>query len=135
MAVSTFRMNRRSWIRLLILVLALTASRNNFPLRKLTAVPASTPSAETVRASSSAKKSESVVPSRRHVESRRLDWVKALTNEAVFQTCDLTRQERAPSLETTLKVRAIARPPGSPGPDYLETLLHSTSATSLPPPA
>jgi hypothetical protein len=68
-------------IRFLALILALTASRSNFPLlapQTLSSGPHQ--EALQVRNSKSWKQSEGVKPSSRHVESRPGDWIKDCTS-------------------------------------------------------
>jgi hypothetical protein len=127
---------RESWIRLLILILALTASRRNFPLQDGPSRSESASKAE--RATERKKKSEGVTPSRRQVESRRLDWVRSLAQHS----------EMTPSLRAVLstfrelqggsaEVETLPAAPCSvsPCPEHLRLFLLATFNSSLPPPA
>lgn len=57
------------WVRLLVVVLALTASRTNFPLSKRNSSPGGSSAAVTT----SKRTSEDVIPSRRSLDGRRTD--------------------------------------------------------------
>lgn len=57
------------WVRLLVVVLALTASRTNFPLPKRSSPPGGAAAAVT----SSKRNSEDVIPSRRNLDGHRTE--------------------------------------------------------------
>src|SRR5689334_22020270 len=83
MAMSADGVGRNRWIRILIVILALTASRTNFPLSKLAGLPTQRSSkALSSRTHDTPKKYEGVTPSRRNVESRRTDWLECIKSES-----------------------------------------------------
>src|SRR6185436_16756928 len=68
--------SRARWIQLLVVVLALTASRSNFPLRSWVSSPATQTAKSFAPKNKSSKKSEGVIPSRRSRETRHADTLK-----------------------------------------------------------
>ena len=126
-------------IRFLVLVLALTASRNNFPLIKST-LPCPTRESTTLqhRPAKNIAKYDGVVPSRRLLESRRTDWMQG-------HGSDLDPQPARPDL--LARPESALRLAGLPGgritdlcvalarPEYLNLFRQATTSTSLPPPA
>ena len=127
--------SRVRWIRILVVVLALTASRNNFPLGASAVAPGN----ETVKAlrgkSKSPKKQEGVIPSRRHRETHRADWLKRDT----FGTPSSPTAEplfAVTSASPGLPPTALHPDSGSiPRSDPLTILLRAVHISSLPPPA
>ena len=137
MGMSLTAKARIRWIRILVVILALTASRKNFPLQETSLRSKSSPKAEQT-SSKHRKKSEGVTPSRRQVESRRIDWVRSLAESS----------EIPPSLRAVLSssqdvhlrapeadVRGAVLCSVSPCPEHLRLFLEATSTSSLPPPA
>lgn len=115
------------WIRLLIVVLACTASRRNFPVLGSGEAHRLSPGSPKLRTASNTKW-EGVVPSRRHHETRRADWVKALAAPNV-----VLRLERTP----VKRVNPHGEHAGSSAfrrPRYLSAFLKETPQESLPPP-
>jgi hypothetical protein len=123
------------WIRSLIVILALTASRANFPLVK-SSPDSTTGTALAVSVTKSRKKADHAAPSRRLAESRRLDWVRTLS--LVSETSPSLRALlaswnvglRAPTVRPTFESCVT-----STRPEYLQSHLPSTASSSLPPPA
>jgi hypothetical protein len=125
---------RVRWIRILILVLALTASRNNFPLSNSRWCPPSKASPTlSTRTPKESKKLQEVVPSRRSVESTRISCHQS--GGAEFPRRPLV----AHSAETVGPSRPSfeRRPVSAPGssPEYLRLLLRTSPVSTLPPPA
>ena len=126
------------WIRFLVLVLALTASRNNFPLIK-PALPCPHRESSTLqhRPTKNIAKYDGVVPSRRFLESRRTDRMQNVP--------DLDPQPARPDL--LARPESALRLAGLPGervidlcvalarPEYLNLFRQATTSSSLPPPA
>jgi hypothetical protein len=76
MGMITEGIGRVRWIRILVVVLALTASRNNFPIAGRTFSLKPEPSkAFSAKTNKHPKKYEGVTPSRRCLESRRTNWL------------------------------------------------------------
>jgi len=127
---------RARWIRVLVVVLALTASRTNFPLRTWAASPPSETSKSFATKNKSAKKSEGVIPSRRFRETRQADTLKREAAEtAVLAPSEfhspastlgtLGARRKGPSLEDEIFSRSHP----------LSILLRASHVSSLPPPA
>jgi hypothetical protein len=129
---------RSRWVGLLVVVLALTASRANFPLLNGGwATALKSPSVPSFQKGHSAKKSEGVTPSRRALESRRL---------ANVQNDQAQPNSRMPGSVFGLE-NGDARGTGlrtSPNsvdlsfitePDYLQLFLRASTVSTLPPPA
>lgn len=129
--------NKIRWIRLLIVVLALTASRSNFPLSKLARSSSKSDCAAlSARTPRKAKKSEGVTPSRRNVETRRTDSLQNAPSDsahhpdALVQFGDLLGADRSghrPDPEL-IRSAAIAQP------DYLQFFRQAAHVSTLPPP-
>jgi hypothetical protein len=139
MGVMAAGQSRVRWIRFLILVLALTASRNNFPLlRAHVSPPLTIPAAEGSVLSKVAKKYEGVTPSRRHLESRFSDWLQARSSDiGLASSPRLTLSGEGAALRIGAvrgemddkEWTAITRP------QYLKLHLQASSSSSLAPPA
>lgn len=130
-------MSRSRWVVALGLLLALTASRHNFPIRHHGTARLGTSQNQVVRASALSKKYEGVVPSRRQVETRRAEWVRTLASTADLhpvQHSALKRQDEllwnAGSRRTEVPERIDERTT----PRYLLAFLPSQPSRSLPPP-
>ena len=126
------------WIRMLIVVLALTASRNNFPL-----VPPGRFIARPVLAQAGQAlfkppaKGEAVVPSRRLLESRRTDWVKALVSDSRHEQQILAPSHGLPVIHRLIdspRQRAVDACSPLSSPRYLRLFMNDASTTFLPPP-
>jgi hypothetical protein len=126
-------------IRFLILVLALTASRANFPLLKPT-LSASDRDAATLKnqTSKTVARGEGVTPSRRHLESQRSDWPQARAFDPGSQSFHrelfrpsggALRLAGLPADRSTELCAALARP------EYLNLFGQAATSTSLSPPA
>jgi len=122
----------------LALLLALTASRHNFPLRPPPPRPLSPTALRIVPASTPSKKYEGVVPSRRHVESRRADWVKSLALTADLHPvlrCALESRDEGFAPIVNPRDGSRDRRDDQTAPGYLLAYLPSHPSRSLPPPA
>jgi len=73
---------RVRWIRILVVVLGLTASRHNFPLHQQAWSSWAKTSPTLEKAKPTSKKSEGVTPSRRALESRRTDRLQARNSDS-----------------------------------------------------
>ncbi len=127
---------RVRWIKLLILVLALTASRANFPLLGASATAARDTSAIVVRSANPGKKGESVVPSRRMTETRRADWLRTLACQTHLSQLLKHALESVPDVGR-FALRDLPRfesPPESTAPDYLRACSRAPELHSQPPP-
>ncbi|HVE42977.1 MAG TPA: hypothetical protein VNM14_24070 [Planctomycetota bacterium] len=122
----------------LAVLLAVTASRHNFPLRQPPLIAPQGTSHQVVQSSAPAKKYEGVVPSRRHVENRRAEWVKTLglaaglhpvLRSALDHQDDLLRNN-GDRLDRSTDRSAVLTAPG-----YLLAFLPSHPSRALPPPA
>jgi hypothetical protein len=125
---------RVRWIRILVVVLALTASRGNFPLRARPVAPAATTAKELTSRGKSTKKSEGVIPSRRNVENRRTDRLKRLGGEAaspaVLEVAQASLEAPAAGPRRSLPDhRSFLRS------DALAIFLRTVPVSALPPPA
>jgi len=124
--------SRIRWIRFLIVVLALTASRGIFPLHNRSGHP---PTHQAL--SSTVPKYEGVVPSRRLLESQRNDRAQARLSDPGLPTSPrlaFVEQESFQKLVGVRTPRAIELLATSARPDYLKFFLHAASTSSLPPP-
>jgi hypothetical protein len=125
---------RVRWIRFLVLVLALTASRGNFPLRAWSAAPAPETSKQLTSKGKSAKKSEGVIPSRRYVENRRTDWLKRVGGEAgspaVLEVPQTPLETPVAGPRKSLPDHRSFFPS-----DALAVFIRTVSVSALPPPA
>jgi hypothetical protein len=137
MGMTSVGCGRVRWIRLLVIVLALTASRNIFPLTAW----AWSPGANTSQAILSKgknrhhKKYEEAVPSRRYLESRRLDqdlFTRADSESPLLfffrfgESPDAVPSGRRPCHGQILNLSLRSDPP--------EDFLRSSHISSLPPP-
>ena len=125
------------WVGVLVVVLALTASRANFPLLNgAWAKALNSPAGPSFQKHRSAKKSEGVTPSRRAVESRRL---------AQVQDDEVAPGSRMPSGVSPLEngiasgtgLRTAARSVrvlSTTRPEYLQFYLRASPVSSLQPP-
>ena len=126
---------RSRWVGILVVVLALTASRTNFPLlngaRFILLKGAAAPSFQKHQ---SAHKSEGVIPSRRALESRRLAQAQSNQEEARPRTSgDIFAWDNGgagvhPSPKSD-RIQCVTRP------EYLQLHLRASSVSTLPPPA
>jgi len=126
------------WVGILVVVLALTASRTNFPLLSgLRSGSLKSSAAISLQKGHKGRKSEGVTPSRRALESRRLSQLHEDQAEADF---------RVPANGFALDngdargAGLHASPPSSlldsaTLPKYLGLYLRTSSVSSLPPPA
>jgi hypothetical protein len=123
-------------IRLLVAILALTASRANFPISEwVKSVPVqATPTQAAV--AHNKKKSEGVTPSRRFVESKNAGRLRKGESAPFPQLPTSDRSaELARSGQRILPSRVIlARNPVTT-PSYLQLFLRDSQVSSLPPPA
>jgi hypothetical protein len=127
--------SRVRWIKVLILILALTASRANFPLRTASAATVRQPS-QLVALSAKSKKGEAVIPSRRMAETRRSDWVRTLACETHLSP-SLKHLLAAGSDDERFTVQDLPRSeisPESTAPDYLRACSRAPDTHALPPP-
>jgi len=121
--------------RILVVVLALTASRSNFPWPAAAGFPTRFHSRSVQTDLRGNKKYEGVIPSRRLLESRRPDWVKTLASKA----CGESLQE-GPQLAGTVAAGAAFGQRGTPlngapvCPAYLRPFLEASSSIPRPPP-
>ena len=135
MGVTSKGPGRLRWIRLLIVVLALTASRNNFPLSKSKWSPPSkaspTLSAKTQKES---KKTEEVIPSRRSVESTRISCQQSGGSELPQPPVVVpTETTAAGPVRPSIEHRDLSAPGSSP--EHQRLLLRTSPVSALPPPA
>lgn len=121
-------MGKCFWIRLLIVVLAVTASRKNFPLMGSSAALAHPDSSVSIIPLTSAAKSEGVIPSRRQHETRRMDWVKSLASHPIITRVAPAKVEASPPMRSQTPI-ALRQP------RYLSVFLNSTAQVSIPPPS
>jgi hypothetical protein len=90
------------------------------------------------RASTPTKKSEGVVPSRRHVENRRAEWVRTLALTATVHPSLLSALEHQDEFLRVLRDRrddSIDPKIDLTAPEYLLAFLPSHPSRPLPPPA
>lgn len=122
-------------IRLLIALLALTASRANFPISdwvKSVPVPASTAQAVLARHK---KKTEGVTPSRRFIESRKADWLRKGESAPSPQIPTFEHPaELARSGQLFVPSNVILERHPLTKPGYLQLFLRDSQVSSLPPP-
>jgi hypothetical protein len=121
-----------------MLLLALTASRHNFPLRVSPPFPLTKTQQSQVGAHSPTKKHEGVVPSRRHVESRRAEWVRSLALSADFNPLvrsTLEHQDEFARHFGHLHEKILDRRVDATTPGYLLAFLTPQQSRTLPPPA
>ena len=129
--------SRIRWVGFLVVVLALTASRANFPLlnaaRSALLGSAGTLSYQNQR---NERKSEGVIPSRRAVESRRLAPVQSNQAElSPWMSGDALALDNGGVLGTGLRTRSNSFDTASDTrPDYLQLFLRASAVSSLPPP-
>jgi len=125
-------------IRFLILILALTASRNNFPLSSLTPLcSAFGHSALKSGISKSVPKYEGVIPSRRLVESSRNFRVE-ISSPPVVPTPLQAQLSLGPESLGAFRIpsnRSLDLSASISRPRYLQALYSPSSSTTLPPPA
>jgi hypothetical protein len=128
---------RHYWgVRLLVGILALTASRANFPIsewaRSLTAPQ---PSAQVAVTQHPLKKSEGVTPSRRFVETRKSDWLRT-DSEPLPEAAAFDRSTHLQTLPSALHPPALTdrRSPVT-RQDPQQRFLLSSRVSALPPPA
>ena len=119
-------MTGRVWIRLLIVILAATASRRIFPLLASSWTDCIPSSASVSR--QPGPKHQGVVPSRRYHESRRVDWIKELTCPPFTRHLERTGPENATALGERASLSSLRQP------RYLSAFMNSTSQESIPPP-
>jgi hypothetical protein len=125
-------------IRILVVILALTASRNNFPLGGSGPFTDPRPSSFGSLMSPASKRHEGVIPSRRFLESRRADWVRALVLEShrpsperpALPCLDPMQCPTCRPAETSLLLHGVLTRPA-----YLCPFSGISSPTSLPPPS
>lgn len=123
--------SRVGWIRFLVIVLALTASRGNFPLVK------KSESSDKHGLSKAVPKYKGVVPSRRQVESQRSVWQQARTSEPGLPNSPklaLMGQESSLNLAGMRSDNDAERASSSTRPKYLMSHLRAALTSSLPPP-
>jgi hypothetical protein len=126
------------WVGGLALVLALTASRHNFPLRQMSADCLRASQTCEARTSTTARKSEGVVPSRRHRETRQAEWVKTLALTPGIHPLLRSALERHNEFVSDLGARrdqSRDRRSDETSPGYLLAFLPSQPSRALPPPA
>jgi hypothetical protein len=130
---------RARWIQLLILVLALTASRNNFPLPKSHGSPiTANPTQQIHDRSGVAKNYEEVAPSRRQLEPQRKDWIQTRVSDPASKTSTIPALTGRESVARFSEVRSEACGRLSDAftrPKYLRLFLLAASPSTLPPPA
>lgn len=119
-------MRTAGWIRVLVVVLATTASRRNFPVLGAAGNSCSDRSSALTQVSTARR--EGVVPSRRHQETRRADWVKKLAS--VHAASLLER----PVIRTSAPLREYADPSSLRQPRYLSAFQKTLAQESIPPP-
>jgi hypothetical protein len=137
MGMSKEGRGRIQWVRLLVVVLALTASRNNFPIFKCVISPPSPfPSALTIRTPVGTKKPEGVTPSRRNVESRKGNWLQNSPLDSSPQLVALRHSTELATAEWAGLRRhpLLAREASLAQPDYLQLYLQDSQVSTLPPP-
>jgi len=136
MGMTSKGLGRVRWIRVLVVVLALTASRNNFPLLKSVWTPLSKPSPTLSGGTQKeSKKSEEVRPSRRSLESRRATWLQPASSEVPHKLA-FARPEAAPVAAggAVRHDHEEAFGPG-PSPEHLRRFLRTSHVSTLTPPA
>ena len=130
--------SRSRWVCGLGILLALTASRHNFPIRHPLSVRLKSTQNAVVRAPAPSKKYEGVVPSRRHVETRRAEWVRTLALTAGVHPVLQSALERQDELLWNAGLGfggTSERIEEQTSPQYLLAYLPSHPCRSLPPPA
>jgi hypothetical protein len=130
---------RARWIQLLILVLALTASRNNFPLPQSHGSPVTANPAQQIHDFSGVtKKYEGAAPSRRQLEPQQKDWIKTRDPDTASKTSPIPALTGHESVARFSEVRSEACGRLSDAftrPKYLRLFLQAASPSRLPPPA
>lgn len=126
---------RVRWIRLLVAVLALTASRSNFPIFKwVFSPPSPVSSALTLRTPVGTKKPVGVTPSRRNVESRKADWLQNGPLESSPRLATLRHSTELVSADRAGLQPLLADGTSLAQPNYLQLHLRTSQVSTLPPP-
>jgi hypothetical protein len=124
-------------VRLLVGILALTASRANFPISEWArSLSAPQCSAQVAVTHQPLKKSEGVTPSRRNVETRKSDWLRKTDAEPLPQAAAFDRSTDLQTLPSALQPPALTdrRSPVT-RQDPQQRFLLSSRVSALPPPA
>lgn len=117
-----------------MVVLALTASRANFPIFQAPwFVPASTLASASVSTPAGARKSEEMTPSRRYLESRRTSGMVSQRSESSPVVDPIGRASEFALSRDELRPNS-SRDVSRAQPDYLQCFLRTSQHTTLPPP-
>ena len=123
-------------IRLLMFILALTASRNNFPWPAADGLFFRTSSRSVTSLCCGHKRYDGVIPSRRLLESRRQDRVKTTALKAGGDSFRGRQHLLATVVLGSGSVERRSRPAeGQVGPAYLRPFSEASSPIPRPPPA
>jgi hypothetical protein len=136
MGMTTEGIGRVRWVRILVVVLALTASRNNFPISGWTfSLKPQTSKAFSAKSSKNPKKYEGVTPSRRCLESRRTNWLSGGNSAPDFPCATIAQFTEAdwavPAVSPLQWKRDLISTSRS---DPLALFLRTSHVSSLPPP-